>query len=279
MSPGRCLIPPVSERTGTGLGAAGNVAGIYGGLERGGLQGDLGATTGLARLGTTNWGPQGSSGSALSHLGFDPSQVKDVNMGATGALDALAMYQGIKQGGWQGYGGATGAGLQGAGMLLDMPGVAQAGGAILAPLQTYNMVKGWRSGATGSDALQGAETGAAWGSIIPGIGTVVGGLIGGAAGALSSAFGGGTTSQEAQMARAIREPTISITPAQQAQMAAAQSPSGNIQYLQGLMNAHNSSMGHESDLQAAFGKNNVGGFTDAMTQQINNALKSGTDPR
>ena len=41
------------------------------------------------RLGTTQLGPQGSSGSALSHLRFDPSQVKDVNMGATGALDAL----------------------------------------------------------------------------------------------------------------------------------------------------------------------------------------------
>src|SRR5580693_1159882 len=117
----------------------------------------------------------------------------DINTGATGALDALGVYQGIEQGGWQGDTRAGASALQGAGLLAGDSALSTAGGALLVPLDLYNEINSYQSGNTGSDALSGAETGAAIGSIVPGIGTAIGGVIGGAAGALASAFGPGET--------------------------------------------------------------------------------------
>lgn len=124
-----------------------------------------------------------------SLYGADTSQA----LGEAGG--ALGIYNGIKQGGVAGYGGAAAGALQLGSSTGAFGGASGAAGAaagyLAAPLALYNEVKNWQSGATGSDALAGAETGAAIGSIIPGIGTIVGGVIGGVVGAVSSAFGSG----------------------------------------------------------------------------------------
>lgn len=259
--------------TSTGLGAAGNVAGIFNGINSGTVGGGLNAGSSALRLGSTNWG---QNGSALSHLGVGTDTAKSLNNGATGALDALQVYNGIRQGGFTGYGSALGAGMQGAGLALGNAGLSTAGGYIMAPLAVYNAVKNYKSGATGSDALQGASAGAAIGSVVPGVGTLIGAGVGALVGAGASAFGGGTDSQEATGAQHYTGAYDQYDANNQKQLAATLSPSDNIQYLQGLMNAHAAGNGGQSDLQAAFGKNNVSGLTTAMTDQINQALKSGT---
>ena len=118
-------------------------------------------------------------------------------------------------------------------MLLHMPGVAQAGGRFLRLFRPIILLKVAGRALRGRMPCRvrkqerlgiyhtGYRNGCRW-------------LIGGAAGALSSAFGGGTTSQEAQMAQGYTGAYDKYNPTQQAQMPAAQSPSGNIQYLQGL---------------------------------------------
>ena len=56
---------------------------------------------------------------------------------------------------------------------------------------------------------------------------------------------------------------------------AAARATASSQYLQGLMNAHVGSAGHESDIQAAFGKNNVANFASQMTTTIYQAMAGG----
>lgn len=245
---------------GQGAQATGALFSLYNGLNKGGISGDAGAATSGANLYNTFAG----KGSQIPGVGV--------------ASNALGVYNGIKQGGVMGYGGA---GIN-AMNLAQNAGLANFGNTVPvlgAALATYNAVKDYKSGKTGSDAMEGAEAGAAIGTaIVPGIGTLVGGIIGGAGGAIASAFGGGTTSQEGKLAQNYVGAFDKVPASAQAQMAASMTPSSNVQFLQGLMNAHVGSDGHQSDLQAAFGKNGVAGFTTGMTTQINSALAAGKIP-
>ena len=190
-----------------------------------------------------------------------------------GAAGALGMINGVKQGGVLGYGGAAVGGLQMAGAAESLMGNAGAAGAlgaaagyVAAPLAVYSAIKNWQSGSTGSDALQGAEAGAAIGTmIVPGIGTVIGGVIGGAVGALSSAFGGGKSSAEATNAQRVDATLAGANVSQRAAAIATMPPAQAFQMVNGYMNAHDSSPGHSEPIQQVFGKNGVSNMFQQMT--------------
>lgn len=152
----------------------------------------------------------------------------------------------------------------------------QALGYAAIPLDIYNFAQNWQSGATGSDALRGAETGAAIGSVIPGVGTIVGGLVGGAIGALSSAFGGGATDPETSNWNSYIKATGGATP-NAAQMntisATTQSlpPAAAFNLLTGVMDVHDNRI----PIVNVFGRMGESNLLNQMTGQINNALASG----
>jgi hypothetical protein len=197
-----------------------------------------------------------------------------------GAAGALGMINGVKQGGVLGYGGAAVGGLQMAGAAESLMGNAGAAGAlgaaagyVAAPLAVYSAIKNWQSGSTGSDALQGAEAGAAIGTmIVPGIGTVIGGVIGGAVGALSSAFGGGKSSAEATNAQRVDATLAGANVSQRAAAIATMPPAQAFQMVNGYMNAHDSSPGHSEPIQQVFGKNGVSNMFQQMMPAINSAV-------
>ena len=136
----------------------------------------------------------------------------------------------------------------------------------------YNTVNNYQSGATGADALSGAETGAsigaAVGSIIPGIGTaigaVVGGVIGGVVGAIASAFGPGKTDPETT------DWNSYLTAVQQQPDLATQVQNPFL-LLAGMFDEKSSTV----PIYSNFGRMGEDKFTVAMTQQINNAYNSG----
>lgn len=258
---------------GGGLGAASSGLGAWQGFNSGTASGDVSGTADLAKLGTTNIPGMGNS--ALGALGLSKGDVSGINTGATGALDALAFYNGIKQGGVSGYGSALGSGLQGVGLLTNNPELQTIGGGILAPLAVYNAVKNWQSGNTGSDALQGAEAGAAVGSIIPGVGTLIGGLAGGALGALSSAFGGGERDPESTNWNSYTKAVNSLPANEQATAAMGLTPAQAYQNLAGVMDAKNNSPGHSQPIEQVFGRMGEQNLMDQLTGEVNSAYKSG----
>lgn len=195
------------------------------------------------------------------------SGTSGVNTGATGALDALNIYQGLQQGGVQGYGRAAGSGIQLAGLLDNNPALGAAGGYILAPLSVYNAVNNWQSGKTGSDALNGAEAGAAVGSVIPGIGTVIGGLVGGAVGALSSAFGPGAKDPETASVQGL----LDYTGSHGNDPGIAQQVSNPYLELAGLMDRRSSTL----PMYQQYGRMGEQKFTNDLAGQINNAFTGG----
>lgn len=247
----------------SGIGLGGFVAGVAEGGKPTAMQ-DVQASTSAARLG---------SGIAARYGGFDVGTASEIGKGAAGIANVAAIYSGIKQGGVQGYssaavnatalaaredafGGASGT-------------VGAVAGDIAAAYAVYSFAKNWQSGATGSEALQGAEAGAAVGSAIePGIGTVVGAVIGAAAGAISSAFGPGRTDPEqhtwANYFHEYKQPggaqaLQNVTPAQ------------SFQVLAGVFDARSS----DTPIYAQFGRFGEGAFTTAMADQINAAVASG----
>jgi hypothetical protein len=175
------------QQVGAGLNAIGDAYGVYNGLRRGGAAGYAGAA--LSGVGLVNNAARATTGSPL----YDTSG--GVGQGIGEAGNVLGIYNGIRQGGVAGYGGAAVNAAQLGSATGAFGGassaVAGAAGYVAAPLALYNEIKNWQSGATGSDALAGAETGAAIGSVVPGVGTIVGGVIGGVVGAVSSLFGSG----------------------------------------------------------------------------------------
>lgn len=252
---------------GQDIGELSSGLGAYEGFRQGNVLGDISGVANLAKLGQ-------QTGALGSLAGADAA--KEIGQGAGGALDALQMYEGIKRGGWEGYGSAVGAGLQGAGELLANTALSQAGGAILAPIDTYEAIKNWQSGATGSDALQGAEAGAAWGTLVlPGIGTLIGAGIGAGVGALSSAFGGGRPDLETggwnQFAKAYNQ----ATPEQQAAAMPNLDPAQAYQNLAGVMDAKNNTPGHSQSIEQVFGRMGEQNMMDQMTNEINKAYQSG----
>jgi len=132
----------------------------------------------------------------------------------------------------------------------------------------YNEAKNYQSGATGSDALSGAETGAGIGTmILPGIGTAIGGLLGGAGGALASAFGGGRVDPETTLWNSTAQ-----SAAKNPSALSGMNPSQLYQNLAGMMDAKNNSIGHSTPLELAFGRMGEGSLTSQMADQVNSAL-------
>jgi hypothetical protein len=137
-------------------------------------------------------------------------------------------------------------------------------GALGAAYGVYNFVNNWQSGATGSDAMNGAAAGAAIGSIVPVVGTAFGALIGGAVGAISSAFGPGKTDPETLGWQGLvnqdqKTPGLGLT---------TQNP---FLLLAGMFDEKSSSV----PIYQQFGRMGENKFTVAMTQQINSALANG----
>lgn len=178
-----------------------------------------------------------------------------VNGAANTALGALNIYTGLKQGGIKGdlqaangaYGLATGTG--------GIPGVGQA-------LSLYNAVSNYKSGATGNDALLGAQAGASIGSIVPGVGTLIGGAIGGAVGAIASAFGPGAKDPETVGVQKLLD-VVGAHPDQASQITSAvQNP---YIALAGLFDRHESTL----PVYAQYGRKGEYKFTTDLVNKIN----------
>jgi hypothetical protein len=157
------------------LGMAGGALNVYNGIRTGGVAGYGGAALGANKV----LNSAGGYGSSNPYLGA--------------AGNVLGIYSGVKQGGVAGYGGAA----------VNAAELAGVGGSAIpyvgAALGAYNVIANSQSGRTGSDALQGAESGAAVGTMfLPGIGTAIGAVAGGALGAIASAFGPGAKDPEMQ---------------------------------------------------------------------------------
>lgn len=202
----------------------------------------------------------------------DENWLSSFSRGASVASPLLGAAIGLRQGGVMGYGGA----VFDIGKAVSASGAAgsatsalnNATGALGIGLSLYNLEQNWRSGATGSDALLAAETGAAIGSVIPGVGTLIGAALGGVVGGVSSIFGGGRADPENigwdQYAGAYQQ--------HGAAGVAGASPSQNFQMLAGIFDAR----GSQIPFYNAFGRMGENQFMQAMTTQINDALKAGT---
>lgn len=223
-------------------------------------------------------GGQAATGSAQQAASATPGQAGSgisnmlgsaMNVGNT----AMGMYNGMKQGGVMGYGTAA----IDAGKLANMSGAANVPGLgpASAVLSTYSAIKNWQSGNTGSDAIQGAEAGAAWGSLFGPVGTVAGAVIGGAVGALSSAFGGGRPDLETGGWNNYAAAYNKADPATQSAMTKSLSPSQAYQNLAGVMDAKNNTPGHSEPIEQVFGRMGENNLMTALTGQLNQDLKSG----
>jgi hypothetical protein len=236
---------------GTAAGVAAGAIGIYSGLTSGKPLGDARAAVGAAKL--------------AGQTGLVSPQVNAVagNLG-----NILGIYSGLKQGGVAGDAGAAVNAAQLGSKLGAFGGASPAIGAaasyVAAPLALYNEVTTWKSGATASDALAGAETGAAVGSIIPGIGTAIGAVIGGALGALSSIFGGTD-----KTARSWTEYSYGQNRAE-----TASNPAELMSTIGGLMRSPDKKFSGDVDFQGDGNK-----FTTSIASQVAAAVKKGTVPR
>lgn len=250
---------------GSNVNSAGN---IINGLASGTTVGQTGAALSAAQLAANN-NILGSSGGA-------------VNTGAGVGLNALGIYSGIKAGG---VAGDTTAAINAAQLAtkgaVAVGALSGAGGAALQgalsyaaiPLDLYNEVKSYQSGATGSDALAGLQTGAAIGTIFGPLGTVIGGAIGGAVGAVASAFGGGKNDPETLAGNNLDAAIAAGTTNAGAALAP---PSAAFNYLAGQMDAKNNTPGHSQPIEQVFGRMQEGALTDQMFTQINSAISSGS---
>lgn len=186
---------------------------------------------------------------------------------------ALGIYGGIEKGGVSGYGqSAIDATKLASNAGLLPSAVGSAAGYIAAPLTLYNEIESWQSGATGKDALGGAETGAAIGSIVPGIGTALGAVIGGAAGALSSVFGGGKVDPENASFNGY---TTAYNKAGANGSAVAQGVQDPYTVLAGMFDLRSNQIKGSIPFYNKYGRMGEQKFTTDMTTQINQALTSG----
>jgi hypothetical protein len=150
-------------------------------------------------------------------------------------------------------------------------GITQDLGAVGAGVSLYNEVESYESGATGSDALSGAETGASIGTyFVPGLGTAIGAALGAVGGAIASAFGGGKTDPETLNWDKVSS-QINSNPQVATTLTAAQS----YQLLAGVMDAKDNAPGHSQPIEQVFGREGEGAFMNQMTAQINQAVTSG----
>lgn len=260
-------------------GLAGAASGNGGALSTlGSTAGEIGSGLGIAS-GLASGTPLGYAGAAISggrlanQLGAFGSASPTAGAALGTAGGALGMYEGLEQGGISGYGGAAVGALQAgsgiASLAGDAPlsgGLGTAAGVLAVPLDVYNEVNNWKSGATTSDAMAGASTGAAVGSFFGPIGTGVGALVGGAAGALSSLVGPGQKDPETTDVQNV----INATSSNQNNPAVAASAENPYLELAGLMDDRSSTLPEYQQ----YGRMGEQSFTDAMTQKINQAAQS-----
>lgn len=262
--------PPTSNNNGVGtaLSGASDALSIYGGLHAGTPLGDAIAAANAAKLGGLLTNSPG-----LSQAG-----------GALGS--GLGLYTGLEQGGVSGYGQAGvdalrlgQYGAQMAGNTALSQGLGDVAGPLGAALSLYNFGKNWQSGATGPDALSGAETGASVGSLVGPVGTVIGGLAGGAIGALSSAFGGGKHDPETD---AVNSLIPQYTQAYNQDPTKAQgalstlTPQQSMETLAGIFDAKNNTPGHSEPIEQTWGRMQEGSFLNDIANQINSGYSAGT---
>lgn len=259
------------------LGGVGNAAGVVGGIDQGGVSG-----YGKAAV---------NSGSLASRLGL-LGKNSGVSQGIAGAGNALGIYNGVQQGGVSGYGNAAVNAAQlgsKAGAFGSASGVVgNAAGWAAIPLSLWNEIKGWQSGATGSDALAGAGTGAAIGTaVLPGFGTLIGAGLGAAGGALSSVFGNGRVDPENANWEGYTGALNQINKQGQAagatsdQIAAAQKNlTGQVQNpygaLAGYFDLRANQVKGNNPLYAQYGRKGEEQFTNDLVGKINDATKAGT---
>lgn len=213
-------------------------------------------------------GSSGTAGSLASAMGLTAGSLAPLTASELAPVSTAAVSQAANQAGQSAAQELTnsGAGSSAASGLAGDAGTAL--GALGSGYSLYNEIKNYQSGATGSDALNGAETGAGIGTMIaPGIGTAIGGLLGGAAGALSSAFGGGRPDPETTAWNSIAK-SASSNPS----ILSSESPANLYQNLAGIMDAKNNSPGHSTALEQVFGRMGEQNLMDQMTGQVNQAI-------
>lgn len=224
-----------SKVTGTGVGAVGGLSNLTG-IYSGLEQGGVGGDLSAAANAATLAGK----------LGGTAVDVTDMSAGEASAVSTA-----------QGVGRSLG---EVAPVLVDAAAI-------------YSFANAWQSGKTGSDALAGAESGAAIGTtIMPGIGTIAGAVIGGAIGALSSAFGGGATDPETKNWQSFIDATggAKATPAQVAKYQNMH-PQAAFNLLAGVMDIKNNRI----PIVNAFGRMGETKLLNGMLTQINSAYKAG----
>lgn len=293
---GGLLKPPVASSSSPAAGGGANLSGNQGGF--GGLFGSLGNGAQTAgglfnvaqglRSGTpTGYAQAGIGAAGLANktgaFGGAPNSGVGAGLGAAGG--ALGIYNGIRQGGVAGYGGAAiGAARVGQGA-ATLAGDSQLAGSLgnaagyaAIPLSLYNEVNNWQSGATGSDALAGAGTGAAIGSmILPGVGTLIGGVLGGAAGAISSAFGSGKVDPENANFNQYTEAYNKAPAAQQPQIAAAMK--NPYLPLAGYFDLRSNQVKGQNPIYSAYGRMGEQKFTNDLIGKVQQGQSQGiTDP-
>ena len=235
------------------VGSVGSQAGSQAAAELANALGGSGAT-GAASLA----GALGLSAGGIAPL--TASQLTPISTAAVSQAANQAGQSAAQELANSGAGSSAGSGLAG--------DASTALGALGTGYSLYNEVNNYQSGATGSDALSGAETGAGIGTmILPGIGTAIGGLLGGAAGALSSAFGGGKADPETTAWNSIAK-SASSNPS----ILSSESPANLYQNLAGIMDAKNNSPGHSTALEQVFGRMGEQNLMDQMTGQVNQAI-------
>jgi hypothetical protein len=232
------------------------------------LFGDAGGASAAGPAGTTTFfgGADAGAGGLLGADGaLTGASVAPVGVDAVSELPSAV--------GAVNAGASTGGGLLGSGV-----SGTQALGAVAVPLSLYSEVGNWQSGATGSDALGGAESGAALGTaIMPGIGTAIGAVGGALAGALSSAFGAGKVDPENANFNQYTTAFNNTPAAQQAQVAAGvQNP---YLPLAGYFDLRSGQMKGSNPIYTTYGRMGEQSFTNDLISKVQGAQKAGvTDP-
>lgn len=246
------------------LGNAASGLGIYGGIQQGGVAGYGSAGANSAKLAGSL-----SGNKALSSYGGD-------------AGNLLGIYSGLKQGGVGGYGGAAVNAAQLGSNLGAFGGysgaIGNAAGYAAVPLALYNEVNNWQSGATGSDALAGASSGAAIGTmVLPGLGTAIGALGGAALGALSSAFGSGKVDPENASFEGYTQAYNKALQQGGAGAASQLAASDQNPYtaLAGYFDLRSNQLKGQNPIYSTYGRMGEQKFTNDLLSQISNAQKSG----
>jgi hypothetical protein len=226
----------------------------------------------------------GAAGLANKAGKFGGSPNAGVGAGLGVAGGALGLYNGIRQGGVQGYGNAAVGGLQAGSGVASLAGnsnlasgLGSAAGYAAAPLAVYGAVANYQSGDTGGDALRGAEAGAAVGSVVPVVGTAVGAIVGGAIGALSSAFGSGKVDPENSSFEGYTQAYNKAPPTQQSQIAASvQNP---YQPLAGYFDLRSGQLKGQNPIYTTYGRKGEQKFTNDLISKVSDAKTQGiTDP-